>query len=233
MNYFFVTSGINCPYGLVSIEDRLKQTHETAVNIKSKVPDSIILLLEGGKDPLRLEQRSYLLEEFDDIIDYVNHPTIKFAHDQNVNSLYVKGPCESLMMSETLKLIYPESNDRIFKISGRHLLSDRFDIEKHNVKGKYVFLKQPGVKYYGGTINYIDTPFQYKTRLYSICGSMIEQAREDFSNIFGGIISSYSNNSFIDIEHATFRTIDPELVHTLDPIGLTGIQAETNGVVDE
>ena len=231
MDYFFVTSGINCPYGLISATERLNQTIGTIKSIKEKRPDAVIMILEGGKEPLSIDQRRKL-DGY--VIDFTSHPTIRFAHMQNVNSLYVKGPCESLMIAEALLLVDTKEGDRIFKITGRQMLSDQFDYSKHDVKGKYVFkTKDGGVKYYGGDINWIFTEFQYKTRLYSICGSLLDQAREDFANIHRNIIDCYSHNSFIDIEHATYRTLKPELVHEIAPVGLTGIQAENNEVITE
>jgi hypothetical protein len=243
-NIFLVTSGLNVDSGLISPQDRLQQTLDTARSIKQYAPGSTILLLEGGKYPLTFEQRVLLKDLYDDIIDFTYHPTIQFAHNQNVNVMYTKGPCESLMLYETCKIL-PKNNDyRIFKISGRYQLYDKFCIVGHNVKGKYVFkTKELGVKYYhddkndnGSQLQNIDmyfTPYQYKTRLYSFCGSLLETVTQNYNNIFQTIVSSYINHGYIDIEHATYKNIDLSLIHEMDVIGLKGIQAENAIALEE
>lgn len=243
-NIFLVTSGLNVESGLILPNDRLQQTIDTAKSIRKYASNVTILLLEGGKYPLNLEQRMLLKEHYDDILDFTYHPTIQFAHNQNVNVMYTKGPCESLMLFETCKLLPKNENYRIFKISGRYQLYDKFCIEDHMVNGKYVFkTKEDGVRYYhddkfsdGSQLQNIDmyfTPYQYKTRLYSFCSSLLETATQNYNNIFQTIISSYINHGYIDIEHAVYKNIDQSLIHELDVIGLKGIQAENAVPLEE
>lgn len=238
-NIFLVTSGLNVESGVVSLDDRFHQTIETARSIRARVEDSVIILLDGGKFPLTIEQRKQLLAVYDDILSFTHHPTIQFAHNQNVNVMYIKGPCESMMLHEACKLLPPDVK-RVFKISGRYKLSDNFNITQHDHQGKYVFkTKEDGVKYYhdgkyedGSQLQNIDhyyTPYQYKTRLYSFCGSMIPQVIEDYHNVFQCMIQSYINHGYIDIEHSMYRVLDKNKIVEIDIIGLAGIQAE-NGI---
>lgn len=243
LNIFLVTSGLNVQSGQVSQQTRFTQTIETAKSVKKHVSDAVIILLEGGKYSLTLNQRLELLQVYDDIFDYTYHPTIKFAHDQNVDAGYIKGPCESFMLHEACKVM-PKDAKRFFKLSGRYQLSDEFNINNHDVSGKYVFKTiDPGVRYYhdkkdepGSQLQNIEkyyTPYQYKTRLYSFCGSLLEQATQNYQNIFQCMVNSYINHGFIDIEHSTYRVVDPKLIHTINPVGLTGVQAENSVLLKE
>lgn len=237
-NVFLVTSGLNVESGQIAPELRLKQTIETAESIKRHAPNSYMVLLEGGRYPLTLDQRGRLLEVYDDVIDFTSHPTIVFAHSQNVNAMYIKGPCESLMLHEACKLI-PRDVHRVFKISGRYLLSEEFNIENHDVRGKYLFKnKDTGVRYYhdgknddGSQLQNIEqyfTEYQYKTRLYSFCGSLLDKATDNYNNIFQCMIQSYINHGYIDLEHSTYRVLDQDDVSETPVIGVQGIQAENS-----
>lgn len=238
-NVFLVTSGLNVESGVVSSTDRFNQTIETARSIRSRVTDAVIILLDGGKYPLMIDQRKSLLAFYDDVLNFTHHPTIQFAHSQNVNVMYIKGPCESMMLHEACKLL-PTNVKRVFKISGRYKLSDEFDISQHDHRGKYVFkTKEDGIRYYhdgkdedGSQLQNIDhyyTPYQYKTRLYSFCGSMLSQVIGDYQNVFQCMVQSYLNHGYIDIEHSMYRTLDENKIVEIDTIGLEGVQAE-NGI---
>lgn len=236
-NIFLVTSAINVTSGLIGVTGRLEQTVQTARSIKQFAKNPTIILLEGGKSPLTFDQKTTLKEVYDDILDFTWHPTIQFAHNQNVHAMYIKGPCESIMLHEACKLLPRNNQYRIFKISGRYYLYDKFVEEEHNAYGKYVFLKkQNGVEYYhdnkndpSSQLQNIDlyyTPYQYKTRLYSFCSSILDVAIENYLKIFNEITSSYVNHGYIDLEHATYKNINPNSVCELDLIGLGGTQAE-------
>jgi hypothetical protein len=146
------------------------------------------------------------------------------------------------MLWLAVNLLPADEDCRYFKISGRYMLSENFNLEHHLVNRKYVFKqKNPGVKYYGGPqdengndiTNWHYTDFQYKTRLYSFCGSILEQVKNDYLKIFDTIINAYMSEGFIDLEHATYKTLNPAMIHDILPIGLMGIQAENGEFLSE
>lgn len=235
-NIALVTSGLNVESGLVDPNTRFQQTLASAASIKKHIRSVYVILLDGGKYPLTLEQRSALMAVYDDVMDFTYHPTVQFAHGQHVNVMYIKGPCESLMLHEACKLL-PAAVDRVYKLSGRYEISDEFDQSVHDVPGKYVLKnKEPGVVYYhdarndpGSQLQNIAdyyTDYQYKTRLYSFCGSLLPQATENYQKLFQTMVGSYINHGFIDIEHSFYRVMDPNLIHEVPVIGVTGVQAE-------
>ena len=241
-NIFLVTSAIHGPGGMsgqLSSDQRIMQTVNTAVSIRKHVPDAKIYLLEGGIMPLNMQIRQMFLMHYDDILDYSTSEFIQFAHrqrDANRQEITViKGPCESYMLRETCKILTTTLQDRIFKISGRYQLSDEFNINAHNVPGKYVFkTKEECLQWYKDKTKPNHSPYQYKTRLYSFCGSIKDMATVNYDKIMNGILDLYSKNEYLDLEHMTYLTINPSIIHEISPIGLTGSFAEVpNSIIKE
>lgn len=241
-NIFLVTSAIHGPGGMsgqLSSDQRIMQTVNTAISIRKHIPDAKIYLLEGGIMSLNMQIRQMFLMHYDDILDYSMSEFIQFAHkkrDANQQEITViKGPCESFMLRETCKILTTTPQDRIFKISGRYQLSDEFNLQFHNVPGKYVFkAKEECLQWYKNKTKLNYSPYQYKTRLYSFCGSMRDMAIVNYDKIMNGILNLYSQNEYIDLEHMTYLTINPSAIHEIPTIGLVGSFAEVpNSIIKE
>jgi hypothetical protein len=232
MNLFLVTSAIHTNYSNTSPEDRLRETIDTAESIKKYAPGSKIILVEGGKPlPQHIKDR---LSIFDEIYDFSDHPVMQmtqsdaqFAVDNVGHS--VKSAGEAYIIKEALKLI-KDDYDRIFKLSGRYRLTERFNIQDHMHKDKFVFLpKAPTDK-----MNMIDadaktivtkssidfSPWRYETTFYSFDNPM--KAQIIFEYIFNALVETYTEGNYIDIETATYLTIGEQNVVEVPMIGLTG-----------
>jgi hypothetical protein len=233
-NIFLVTSAIHGPGGMsgrLSSDERIMQTVDTAISIRKHIPDAKIYLLEGGIMPLNMQVRQMFLMHYDDILDYSISEFIQFAHRQRDAAkqeiTVIKGPCESYMLREACKILTTTVQDRIFKISGRYQLSDEFNLQAHAVPGKYIFkTKEECLKWYADKESPVYSPYQYKTRLYSWCGSLKDIAIVNFDKVMNNILELYSRNLYMDVEHMTYLTIDPSLVQEITPVGLTGSYAE-------
>jgi hypothetical protein len=225
MNYFVITSGIHGPYGVFTPETRLEQTLQTANSIREKITDAVIILAEGGAHKLSPSELNTLATVFDRVIDYTDDSIIQFAHNAHKTEVIsLKGPCESRLLSLCSQQITPQSTDRIFKLSGRYCLSEDFSLDHHTVNtGKWCFLQKQSGERYNRT--HASTPWQYKTRLYSWCGTLHPTAIQTFQKAFNHIVMSYTQGTFIDIEHTMWRMVNPSLVAELSPIGVTGLGA--------
>lgn len=239
-NIFLVTSALHSPYGLIAGPDRLTQTIATALSIRQRVKNVKIYLIEGGVAPLDIKLRTELKLYYDDILDFTQHNIIQFAHKQqnDAGGLHVKAPCESFLLRKACELFNTSADDRIFKISGRYSLSDKFDITQHHQAiGKYVFLNRlkPSIFEYAETKQqHTWTEFQYSTRLYSFCGSMLNQAITDYQRIFDKLIEFYSSGNFIDLENSTYMLLNKDLITEIPIIGVVGtFAAEPTTKLDE
>jgi hypothetical protein len=232
---WLVTSAINGKNGIsgkLTSEQRLQQTLETAKSIRTRVNQAHIVLLEGGNAPLDFKTRSVLKTLYDDILDYTQSSFIQFAHN-NVNLAkqgitVIKGPCESWMLWQTCLLLNLTKYDRVFKISGRYEINDRFDLAKHtNAQGQYLMLqKLPGLPYYDNPNKLAYSTAQYSTRLYSFCGSILNKATMNYQEINQRLLDLYQRDSYIDIEHMTYLVLNPADITETQPIGVCGVFAE-------
>ena len=239
-NIFLVTSaihGANGMNGQLTTQQRIDQTIETAHSIRVHIPDAKLYLLEGGKYPLDFALRQHLMAEYDDIIDFTYHPFITFAHNQVDLSKQVitviKGPCESFMLREACKLLTVSDDDRIYKISGRYRLSEEFNLSEHlAAKGKYLMLtKTKCLEFYSYPQKLTYSEYQYSTRLYSFCGSILNKATENYNVINKRLLDLYSKSEYMDLEHMTYLVYDQSDITEVSPIGLIGAFAEIPDMV--
>ena len=150
MNLFLVTSALDTQYSLFSFEERIQQTIATVESIRKYAPGSTIVLVEGGR-PLTDNLKNRLTEYFNHIFDYTDTDAIKMSQSASQYAVdnvghSIKTPCEAFMLMNTTKQIPVEKFNRIFKISGRYVLTEKFNLADHiNARGKYVFLPKAPV----------------------------------------------------------------------------------------
>ena len=193
--------------GLLDPATRIQQTIDTAVSIKQHLPNAVIYLIEGGSQTLDLALRAKFLEYYTDILDFSYHPFIAFAHNQidttKQEITVIKGPCETFLLRETCKLLSVTDDDRIYKISGRYRLTDAFNPKEHHAaRGKYLMLaKTDCLEYYSDPNSVTYSPYQYSTRLYSFCGSIINRAIENYNTMNERLLNLCGNLAAFGIGH--------------------------------
>jgi len=218
-NLFIVTSALNPSSGVISNEDRFKQTIDTLENIREKVKDSIILFTDGS--PTKIED--YKLEKISKLVNIL----ICWNDDTDISGLAaagLKSQSEIVLLIKTIDMLrnhidmqkMMSSVKRIFKFSSRSTLHNSFDIEEYdNLFGKYVFKKKiPSWK------NQND--YLFITRMYSLCPSLIN----DYLNVLIGCYRTV-NELGLDTEHAHYRYIKNQYLIEFDKIHCEGIMAGT------
>jgi archaellum biogenesis ATPase FlaH len=235
---FLVTSAIHAKFGVFSTEQRLEQTVNTLKSVK-KYCDADIILLEAGSDSLSNEERELLKEYVINILDFTSLPFVKEIQKET-DWDFVKNLLELIMLKSTFAML--DSNpsyaaySRIFKLSGRYVLNNSFNYEKHlSCKGKIAIktalpsiykdehwvMQEEVVEYYK----------QYMARLWSFDRQLLPNilsAFEEMHNEFA--FRAQSQGRLIDIEHLMFRYLNPELIEHIDLIGVNGNIAP-NGLI--
>lgn len=208
-NIFIITSALKPRIGLISDEDRFKQTIRTVESIREKAPGSIILLLDSSPQPVEQEKIDTLKPMVDHYISLFNH-----THAMELGNAGLKSPAELYIMVVALDVIknmnYDDIN-RVFKITGRAELTDDFHIEDYaleEVKDKYVF-KTRNVSWMARTIHCIDT------RLWSFDYSMLDEVDKLVRNSYEECMQTGW-----DIEHVYFKLIPEEKLFEKDVVGL-------------
>lgn len=109
-------------------EQRFEQTKKTLESIKKYIPDCFVMTLECSD--LTKEEQNYFISNSD---VFVNLKGTK--HDKYITQSSSKALGEATMTIEALKSIPYDSYKRIFKISGRYWLTDKFNYNNYIEKG--------------------------------------------------------------------------------------------------
>ncbi|MGA1048181.1 MAG: hypothetical protein ACO3UU_09235 [Minisyncoccia bacterium] len=216
-NVFIITSTINTTYGLIPVEDRYQQTLSTINSIRKKDNHAVIILIDNSTSPLIEEKYKTLSTNVTYFLDIGDRSPCKL-----LNKSGVKGAGEAYMLLVGLDLIKEADLEpkRIFKISGRYILRDTFDINYYSDKqNKYVF-KERTINEYGAT--------SLHTRLWSSCGMLIEDMKELVSKSFCQHIIDNTT-----IEETMFKNIDKNKLLEVEQIHCEGLIAPWNILINE
>jgi len=217
-NLFIVTSALQANIGVVDAVERLKQTITTLENLKEKVPDAMVLLVDGSPHNID-EDIKKRISEYCQAIWFNTHPDV-YA----MASSGRKSEAEIIMMFNTLLQIKQNKSiheiKRIFKYSARTILENDFDINEYdNLYGKYVFKKSiPSWMSPERKINITD--HLYITRMFSFCPSLIDNYLQTLQPILNNVITHG-----IDTEHSHYLCLDKRYVVEFDRIKCAGIVA--------
>lgn len=230
-HWFLITSAINIEYGVFDIEKRFSQTISTIASIRKYCKDSKIVLLDSSASALTEEQSGILQNICDIVVDYSTHEFVQFAHrTQDIDTL--KYPCELFVLGSFLnQQDCIKEEDRIYKISGRYFLNKNFNSDLHlAAKSKLVFgQKFKSCSYYdektGSSFPSI-ADYQYRTRLYSFCGSLLEYMKGKYKEMFDFTLGLYDSGGFSDVEHIMYKFLDHTKVVEIKPIGVSGAFAD-------
>ena len=223
-NLFILTSALEPRVGVITKEDRFKQTIATLENLKQKVPKAIILFTDGS--PVSCDP-----EHMKEISKYV-HGTMYWCEDAQIKDFGMfgkKSEAEILLLIKTLTLLKQNpdlqkimsSVKRIFKYSARSLLQDEFNIgiyDNSNLYGRYVFKERIPTWINDKSI----TSHLLITRLFSLCPSLLD----DYIQTLIKILNSCMRYG-IDTENAHFREIDKKHLVELRKLYCEGIMAGT------
>jgi hypothetical protein len=220
---FIVTSALNPEMGIINREDRFNQTIDGLKSIREKMPDAIVLMVDGSPNKIEEEKVKTLRE-------YVNF-FADFSQDKQIlqfSSTGRKSEAENALLFKTMLLLKQDEGlnevvktvKRIVKLSGRTILTDGFDIAEHDHSGKYVF-KTRMPTWIADSRKEFATDLLI-TRMYSFCPTLID----NYMNLCS-INVNLIDQIHIDTEHAHFVNINKDLLVELDTIYCQGIMAGT------
>ena len=232
-NIVLLTSALYTNYGIYKPAERIQQTLDTAKSAKKYIPDAIIILVDNSKTDVQ-NDTSAEFEELIDLVDYYidnsDDADIKYFHANVANYDIGKNAMEAMGLMKALTYISGDEDikkvmadaDRIFKLSGRYQVTDKFDITKFdnaNTKDKYVFKKaQPS------WINPADTGVNtlLQTRLWSFTPSLFLATIELYKNIIENMVNMFNQGKYIDNEHSMSKFIPKDKLVELETVGLQG-----------
>jgi hypothetical protein len=232
-NIVLLTSAVYTNYGIYDPTQRIQQTLDTAKSAKKYIPGAVIVLVDNSKVDVQ-NDTSAEFEELIDTVDYYidnsDDDDIKYFHNNVTNYDIGKNAMEALGMMKALTYINSDEDmkkvitdaDRIFKLSGRYQVTDKFDIAKFSnasTKDKYVFKRaQPS------WINPADTGVNtlLQTRLWSFTPAMISNAMQLYKDIIETMVKLFNEGKYIDNEHAMSKFIPRDQLVEIETVGLMG-----------
>lgn len=223
---FIVTSAMNTKFGVFSPDQRLAQTIDTIDSITSRVPEASIILLEMAGEPLTDEQKETLDPCIDLLLDFTENPVVKSIYE-SPNWDVVKNSTELMCFGSALRQLKKsqalDGFDRVFKMSGRYILNDNFDInyyEQVALSNKICIKKRMPSQF---PFEVTQVAEQYMSRLWSFPTTRLDAIIEVYDNMLKFMSERVNAGGYVDIEHCLFKFLPQTEIIELDSTGLSGL----------
>jgi hypothetical protein len=227
---FIVTSAVNSKFGIYSPEERLAQTVITLQNIKFKIPDAKIIVMECAGTALTQSQSDTLENNCDLLLDFSQDPDV-LAIYQSDNWDVVKNSTEIMCFGRVLRMCQDDGDfegiGRIHKMSGRYVLNDEFDLSVYEQYKDQIIIGPKHQSQFPYQVTGIE--LQYMARLWSWPADQTERVIQVYNDSLSYIGQRVSQGGYADIEHVLYKFLPPELVQELPVLGVEGFIAP-NGV---
>jgi hypothetical protein len=235
-------------------QQRFEQTLETIECIRKKVPNSYVVLFECSSRPIDENQKDILKEKTDLFLEFYDEPVIQAIYE-NLEArpeliTYGKSLLETRGLLNTLYVIQKHNifNDsqRVFKLTGRYLLNDDFNIQDYESKfleGRYVikryeYLSQEAENFDDKELENVYA-YLYGARgmmvtgLWSFDRMLFTDTIEALERAFVYMEKMIQFTAGTDVEHSLYRFINKKNVIDIPNLGLTmvkGMSGENGGV---
>jgi hypothetical protein len=236
-NGVIITSAINTKFGVYTAEQRLAQTLETIRSVRNYVPGSVIFLIEMAGIPLNTEQLSKLTAAADQVFDYTSDPAVTGLFHSTDNWDVVKNVTEVMCFKNTLKTLLDaqllDKVDRLFKVSGRYLLTDQFDLEFYNqYKNKScMVLGTSKSSQFSYEVTQVER--QYMSRLWSWPAPLTSEVVVAYEASLQYMYERLAVGGYVDIEHCLYKFLDHNKVIEKDVLGIRGNIAPNGAAIND
>jgi hypothetical protein len=232
-NLVLLTSALYTNYGIYTPEQRIQQTLDTAKSAKKYIPGAVVVLVDNSKPDVQNDD-SDAINELIDLVDYYidnsDDADIQYFHKNVTNYDIGKNAMEALGIMKALTYIATDkdimnevtASTRIFKLSGRYQVTDKFDIktfDNKNTKGKYVF-KRAQPSWIPQEQTGVTTLLQ--TRLWSFTPDLFADTINMYKSIIENMIATYNKGHYIDNEHSMAKFLPKDKLVEVDTVGLQG-----------
>jgi len=232
---FILSSAINSKFGKFTPAERLQQTLDSIASVKQRWPSADICVVEMTGVPIPEEQIQIINAQTDYFFDCTREPEVIDIYNSTDNWDIVKNTTEVMCFTNVLTKLLETGAiaeyDRVFKMSGRYLLTENFDPAYYeSVTDRIVMLERKHSQFppevTGGK------QFQYMSRLWSWPADVTEQVVDAYNDGFVAMAERYAEGGYFDIEHMLFAYLPQNLVTEIPRVGLRGLLGP-NGVAIE
>lgn len=227
---FVVTSAVNSKFGVYSPAARMQQTITTLQNVRARVPDCKIVVMECAGTPLTDAQSELIEEHCDLLLDFSRDPDVKAIY-QSDNWDVVKNSTEIMCFGRALRMCQDDGDfaglDRIHKMSGRYILNDEFDLSVYEQHPDRIIIGPKHTSQFPYEMTGIK--LQYMARLWSWPSAQTERIIQVYTDSLNYIGERVSQGGYADIEHVLYKFLPENLVTELPVLGVEGSIAP-NGI---
>jgi hypothetical protein len=232
---FILSSAINSKFGKFTPAERLQQTLDSVASVRQYCPGADICVIEMTGVPIPEEQIQIINSQVDYFFDCTREQEVIDIYNSTDNWDIVKNTTEVMCFTNVLgKLLETGAiaeYDRVFKMSGRYLLTENFKPDFYeSVADRIVVLERKHSQFRpeitGGK------QFQYMSRLWSWPATATDQIIEAYHEGFIAMAERFAEGGYFDIEHMLFAYLPQDLVTEISRVGLRGLLGP-NGVAIE
>jgi hypothetical protein len=232
---FILTSALNTKFGVHSNSQRLTQTLDSIESIRRYCPGASIAVVEMGGIPSTNEQIATIESQVEYYYNFSENEAVQGIFHSTNNWDIVKNTTEVMIFGELLSQMtaakIPEQFDRIFKMSGRYQLTERFDPEYYNtVPDRIVVLERKSSQFPPSITDGME--YQYMSRLWSWPADQTQTVIDSYLRGFVAMAQRLDAGGYFDIEHMLYYYLPQELITQCPVMGLRGLLGP-NGVAIE
>jgi hypothetical protein len=223
-------------------QQRFEQTLETIKCVREKAPTSYIILFECSYTSISEEHKDILRDKCDLFLDFSNEPVLQAIYE-NIQKrpeliTYGKSLLETRGLLNTLYYIRKHNvfsdSQRVFKLTGRYLLNEYFDIndykskffEERYVIKKYEYMPQEAENY---DEKELENVYAYLygaqgmmvTGLWSFDRFLFNEIIETLEKAFRYMEKMLQYTAGTDVEHSLYRFLNKKNVISIPNLGLT------------
>jgi hypothetical protein len=231
-----VTSAANAKFSVYSPEERVEQTIKTIESVRQYIPDAFICMTDCSIPGVSDEIKSQLVSQVDRFIDLSKDPTVNWIANNITHQDTVKNLTELVVVGKFFKLAeekkWFDDYDRVFKVSGRYWLTDKFDIARYEQKdaiGKYVVSKKMLSQFpHSVTLQSL----QYMLRVYSFDAKLLTDFVARLDVMTKHMQDRVNAGGYIDIEHLFCKFLPKDLTLEIARTGVAGYVAPNGTFIE-
>lgn len=226
---FIVTSAVNTRFGIYDQAQRLEMTLGTIRCLRERVPGCKIAISEVSGDGLSQDIEDQLVDACDVYLDFTTNSQVKWIYTTPAyfaNWDIVKNLTELTTFPLALQALLDagelDDQDRIFKMSGRYLLNDKFTLDLYqqdDVKDQVVIGKEVASQF---PYHVTGLPMQYMCRLLSWPTAKHRNMIKWYENGRDYMKARLEMGGYSDIEHCLWYAIPKGEVFQVDEVGVYG-----------
>jgi hypothetical protein len=226
-------------------QQRFEQTLETIKCVREKAPTSYIILFECSYTSIEEEHKDILRDKCDLFLDFSDEPVLRAIYE-NIQKrpeliTYGKSLLETRGLLNTLYYIRKHNvfsdSQRVFKLTGRYLLNEYFDIndykskflEERYVIKKYEYLPQEAENYDEKELENVyaylyGSQGMMVTGLWSFDRMLFNEIIESLEKAFRYMEKMLQYTAGTDVEHSLYRFLNKKNVISIPNLGLTTLK---------